>query len=297
MPGSHPAPTPPHGAAVPARRAPGSAETTTRQVGGRSYDRVTLCTPWLAPGTDLGAVLRDLVGPLARPGDLVAISEKVVVVATGRGIPASSVVPGPLARFVARQVRPIGDSRGLSIPEKVQYVIDRLGRARVVAAVVAGAVTRPFGVRGAFYVVAGPLATGIDGLRPPYEDTLLPPLERAEARAVAEQLAAAVGHPVAIVDINDRGGRVRYVPPGAEPAGGLLAVLGDNPMGQRDQATPVVLVRPSAAGAGATAPTPRASAWSARRRERLAGRLRQARARGPVDGAERGEVQRTAGCA
>lgn len=108
---------------------PGATETSARRVGRRTYERTLVCTPWLAPGTDLGVVLRELVAPHLRPGDVVAISEKVVVVATGRAIPVSSVTPTRLARMVAHQVRPVGDSRGLSIPEKVQYVIDRIGRA------------------------------------------------------------------------------------------------------------------------------------------------------------------------
>ncbi len=47
---------------------------------------------------------------------------------------------------------------------------------------------------------------------------------------------------MAIVDINDRGGRIRAVSPGGLPAADLLRALRDNPMGHCDQSTPIGMV-------------------------------------------------------
>ena len=124
----------------------------------------------------------------------------------------------------------------------MQLVIDMVGSWRVVlAAAVAGA-ARPLGIHGPFYIVAGYVARSMDGMRPPYVDVLLPPLPPRTARSIAEQLTMEIGHPVAIVDINDRGGSVRAVAGSAMPKRLLAAVLADNPMGQRDRATPIVVV-------------------------------------------------------
>lgn len=60
---------------------------------------------------------------------------------------------------------------------------------------------------------------------------------------MSEELARAVGHPVAIVDINDRGGSVRHGATSGDLPDDLRAVLADNPMGQRDRSTPIVVVR------------------------------------------------------
>lgn len=122
-------------------------------------------------------------------------------------------------------------------------MIDMVGRWRVLLAIAAAAVTRPIGLHGAFYVVAGYRARSMDGMRPPYGDVLLPPLSPWAARTVAGQLSAALGHPVAIVDINDRGGSVRARAGSMMMTRQLAAVLADNPMGQRDQSTPIVVVR------------------------------------------------------
>src|SRR4029453_2929039 len=116
--------------------------------------------------------------------------------------------PGWLARQLAGHVRCRTDSRGLSVPEKMEYVVRTIGSGRVVAAAVAGAVTRPLGVRGTFYRLAGSIARDIDGGRPPYENLLFPPLETSGAQQICADLERALGIGVAIVDLNDFGGSI-----------------------------------------------------------------------------------------
>jgi F420-0:gamma-glutamyl ligase len=227
---------------LPLALSPGDTFVSSVTVGRERYDRMVVRTPWLTAGIDLAELLRDTVVERLQPGDVVAITEKVVVVTMGRGIPASMVRPGRLARFAARHIRPIGDSRGLSIPEKMQLVIDMVGSWRVVLAGAVAAATRPLGIHGPFFVVAGYIARSMDGMRPPYGDVLLPPLSPRTARSIAEKLVTEIGHPVAIVDINDRGGSVRAVAGPAMSKRRLAAVLADNPLGQRDQGTPIVVV-------------------------------------------------------
>lgn len=229
---------------APQHRGYGVPRWSSVEVTGHVYQRALVRTPWLGPDDDLTVVVRSAIGDVVEPGDTVFVSEKVAVLLTGRAVPASNVRVGRLARLLSGRVRPVGNSRGLSIPEKVQYVLDHAGTLRVLAAAAAALVTRPFGLRGAFFVVAGSLSRDLDGMRPPYQELLLPPLTLKDAARLAGELARAVGTAVAIVDINDRGGSVRAVSPGALPAAALFTVLADNPLGQRDQATPVGLVRP-----------------------------------------------------
>jgi F420-0:gamma-glutamyl ligase len=213
---------------------------------GRRWRRVVLRTPWLGPDDDLGAVLDAAlaqVGP-ARPGDVVAIAEKIAVVTSGRTVDAGTVHAGWLARLLARSVRPVGNSRGLSLPRKMQFVLDHAGRARVVGAALAAALTRPFGLRGTFYALLGSTARDLDGLRGAYLDELLPPLLPAEAALLGHHLAARLRRVVAVVDVNDRGGSVRSVSAGGPDPGVLLGLLADNPQGDGDAGTPLVLLRP-----------------------------------------------------
>jgi len=221
-----------------------AVEWSVRAYAGRNYARTPVKVGWLRPDDDLGEVLRSQAG-LLEAGDTIAVSEKVVALLTGHAIPMSAVAPRRLARVLARLVRPREGSRGLSVPEKMEYVLRHAGTARVVVASLASAVTRPLRIRGIFYRVAGDVARDIDGGRPPYEDVLLPPLATGVAQRLCGELEGVVGVGVAIVDLNDFGGSIRATSPRALPSWALADVLRDNPMRQRLTGTPLVIVRPA----------------------------------------------------
>ena len=61
-----------------------------------------------------------------RAGVAILISEKVAVPLTFRSVPIDSGGAGRLARLLARCARPLVGARGLSVPEKMQYVLDQL---------------------------------------------------------------------------------------------------------------------------------------------------------------------------
>ncbi|MDQ3469782.1 MAG: hypothetical protein M3487_08470 [Actinomycetota bacterium] len=235
---------------IASRDAPGTVidgeQWTAVEARGHRYERLVVRTRWLEPADDLVASAHEAVAGMVRSGDTVFVSEKLVILLTGRTVPADAVHPGRLARMLVGFVKPRPGSRGLSVPEKMQYVIDRTGRPRVVVAAAASAITRPFGWHGVFYRVAGSLARDLDGGRPPYEHLLFPPLDRVDARVIANILEEAMGTGVAIVDLNDFGGSVRATSERALPARELLSALGDNPLGQRAAGTPFGILRPVA---------------------------------------------------
>jgi len=212
--------------------------------GSAEYERILVRTPWLGPDDDLVDVARVAMTPICRPTDTVFVAEKLVVLLSGQAVPAATLRPGWVARLLAPRVQPHGDSLGLSIPAKMQYVVEHAGALRVVLAAAAAAATRPLGVRSVFYRLAGSLARDLDGMRPPYLDTLLPPLAPHVAVRWCERLASRLGAEVAIVDINDRGGTVRARSLHALPTTEILSVLQDNPLGHCEQATPFGLLRP-----------------------------------------------------
>ena len=213
-------------------------------VAGADYLRHAVHTRWLREDDELILSLKESLHD-ARLGDTVAVSEKVVILLTGRVVDICTVHPGRLALMLASHVRPRTDSCGLSVPEKMEYVIRSIGRTRAIAAALGCALTRPLGLRGTFYRLAGSIARDIDGGRPPYEKVLFPPLNTAVAQWICADLERALGIGVSIVDLNDYGGSIRATSPRSLPAATLAAVLGDNPMGQRLRSTPFVLVRPA----------------------------------------------------
>ena len=217
---------------------------TQVKVAGLKYLRLPLRTRWLNEADDLVLALKESL-KLARPGDTVGVSEKVIILLTGQTVDINTVQPGRLARMLARHVRPRTDSRGLAVPEKMEYVVRTVGLRRIIPATIGSAVTRPFGMHGTFYRIAGPVARDVDGGRPPYEHVLFPPLDTKVAQGICADLERAVDIGVSIVDLNDFGGSIRAVSPRSLSAETLAAVLSDNPLGQRLTSTPFVLVRPA----------------------------------------------------
>ena len=83
---------------LPSPLAPGQTVLSPISVGTQRFDRIIVCTPWLTPGSDLAELLRSTVSSWLEPDDLVTISEKAVVVATGRVVPADEIRVGRLAK-------------------------------------------------------------------------------------------------------------------------------------------------------------------------------------------------------
>lgn len=210
-------------------------------------------TDWLGPEDDLTDAVHRFAGTL-RPQDTLLISEKVAVMTTGRALDKDAFAPRGLAKKLVTYVRPRPGSRGISVPEKMEFLIRSVGAPRVLAACAASAVTRPLGIRGVFYRVAGPVARDLDGGRPPFEHLLFPPLSTAEARALCEGLQRRLGCGVAVVDINDYGGSVRGRSSAAPASDDIFRLMRDNPMGQRDQRTPLGVLMPPPAPTRRSAP-------------------------------------------
>ncbi|MQA25617.1 MAG: hypothetical protein GEU94_09105 [Micromonosporaceae bacterium] len=218
-------------------------ETVTR--GGGEFQRIMVKTPWFTGPTDLAEVLQNGLGDELKAGGTAFICEKLAVVGTGRTVDASTIKVSRFAKFASKYVRPIGVDLAQQIPERMQFVINRIGWTRTLLACAAAAVTRPFGIRGGFFVIAGREARDLDGMHEPYWNTLLPALKPREAKEIVDEVAGKLGAPVAVVDINDRGGHIRAVSPGGMTDEDILAVLDDNPMGHCDQSTPIGLLRKS----------------------------------------------------
>jgi hypothetical protein len=217
---------------------------TQVSVGGVKYLRLPLHTRWLDETDDLALALKEHL-KVARPGDTVGISEKVAILLTGRTVDIDTVKPGRLARFLSARVKPRTDSKGLAVPEKMEYVLRTVGLRRIITAAIGSAVTRPFGMHGTFYRLAGSVARDVDGGRPPYENVLFPPFDTKVAQNICADLERALDIGVSIVDLNDYGGSIRAVSPRSLSQETLLAVLSDNPLRQRLTSTPFVLVRPA----------------------------------------------------
>lgn len=215
----------------------------------RVYARAPVTTRLFVAGDSLGSGVGDgLAGVDLAPDDVVAVSEKAVAICQGRSYPVGEVRARPLARLLSRFVGRTASGIGLGIPATMELAIREAGAGRILAATAAAAVTKPLGVKGVFYRVAGPAVRAIDG---PTRGTIAPydghaKMGPADPDGVARELAAALGCGVAVIDANDIGVNVLGVSAGVD-VDVVASLLRDNPLGQGSEQTPVALLRAVAA--------------------------------------------------
>ena len=224
--------------------APNEGRALHASLAGVIYARHPVRTHLVTAADDAAEVVRRYVGELADDVRLVAVSERMVAITQGRSYPMDQIRPGSLARLLVRFVTRPGYGIGLGTAETMQLAIDEVGAPRILFAAAASAVTKPFGVHGVFYRLAGRQAAAIDGPTsytiPPYNQAAT--LGPREPDAAARTLAAVVGVPVAIIDANDAGCAVLGSSPGVDRRF-VQRLFADNPLGQAREQTPVCVVR------------------------------------------------------
>jgi asparagine synthase (glutamine-hydrolysing) len=184
------------------------------------------------------------------------ITEKVVAIAQGRSYFLCDIKPGFFAKLLSRAVKRTAAGIGLGSPWTMELAIREVGLPRILCAASVAAVTRPLGMRGWFYRVAGWKASAIDG---PTEHSLYPSnvsaklgpkdpdkvvrqvhtyLDKTLPEAYARNFQGAV-----IIDSNDLG---RQVLGNSTPLSNkeIEEIFRDNPMGQCDEQTPLTIVFP-----------------------------------------------------
>jgi hypothetical protein len=227
------------------------AEAVTWQpdsrVGPRIFARAAIRTHLVHVKEPILDVLRTYVTPVFEPGDVLVLSEKFVAITQGRVIHRSLVRPGLLARVLVRGVTKLKDDVGFSDPAKMQVAIMRAGWGRMALAMIVGGITRLFGRHGDFYRVAGNRVSEIDGFNPhtvrPFNEFAM--LGPEDPPRDAQAIEDATGWPVVIVDANNVNveilGASRAVP---VPVADVRVAVLDNPLGQGEEQTPIVLLRP-----------------------------------------------------
>ncbi|MDO9589548.1 MAG: coenzyme F420-0:L-glutamate ligase [Microcella sp.] len=226
---------------------PNEGKPLVRAVDGVSFERIPIRTHVVVADDDIVEIVKRYASDHLVPSDILFVTEKIVAITQGRSYPVDSIEARPLARTLSRYVTKTSHGIGLGIPETMEMALRECGTPRILFASAVAAVTKVFGRKGDFYRIAGPKARGIDGptshTLPPYNtQVVLTPLR---PREVAHELRTTLGGKVdvAIVDINDFGGNVLGSTLDAAGESQLVSILGDNPLGQRHQSTPLGIIR------------------------------------------------------
>ncbi|MDE2237684.1 MAG: hypothetical protein KGK30_07325, partial [Elusimicrobia bacterium] len=169
------------------------------------YERVVVRTHLIGFSEDIVDVIRKYALPKSRPGDWIAISEKVVSVTQNNMRHISTVKAGWLAKLITKGVKKYPDDLGWNNPTKMQLVVEIAGTPRTMLAMVLGAIGKAVGVRGIFWLVVSHRLAEIDGFNPvvmpPYNEyAALPPVD---PKGVCQRIERETGLPAVIIDGNN----------------------------------------------------------------------------------------------
>ncbi len=209
------------------------------------FDRYPVRTHVIRRGEDLSEVLRRYVPDETAAEDYLFISEKTVAISQGRAWDISEIRPSLPAKALCRFVYRSPYGIGLGSPWTMQLALEEVRLPRLLLAATCSALTKPFGIRGVFYRVAGTAAKAIDGPC----DCTIPPYNHYAKKApkdpdrVARQLALQFGCPVVIIDANDLGVEVLGKSSDKVSTQFCKEVFRDNPLGQSSESTPLCVVR------------------------------------------------------
>ncbi|MEK7595550.1 MAG: coenzyme F420-0:L-glutamate ligase [Patescibacteria group bacterium] len=214
------------------------------KVEGVVYDRLLIKTHLISAKEDIIEIAKNYTDGLIKLGDIFVISERVVAITQGRSFLIADIKPTFWARSLYKFVTKNPGGIGLRSPYTMELALKEAGLVRILLACLTSAVTKPFGLKGVFYKVAGNGLNAIDG---PCDYTLPPgnmsaKLGPKKPDQVAEELRKILGVGAAIIDANDLGQRLEGVSKNVD-RNLILKAFRDNPFGQRDEQTPMAILR------------------------------------------------------
>lgn len=229
---------------------PNKGKNIETVVSGVPYLRLPIKTRLIEFGDDLFELLVEYVEPRLQSGDILFVSEKIVCITQGRIIHRDDVKTSWLARFLSSKVRNhVGTEKfrgfGHGTPPAMQLLIEEAGVPRVLFAALVSALTRPLGIKGAFYYLVGKQAKSIDCPMSFTLEQFKDYAKRAplEPNKLARKIQERFGVETVIVDANYRGAFSLGKSTRAITEKFIQELLSDNPAGQDSEMTPFFLVR------------------------------------------------------
>ncbi|NLJ57003.1 MAG: F420-0:Gamma-glutamyl ligase [Firmicutes bacterium] len=206
-----------------------------------AYAVYPLYTRILTPQDDLLDVIAKYTRDVVEPGDVIAIAETVVAITQGRAISPDEIRVSLMARFLSLFPQKDGS---LATPEAMQVAIEEAGPVKILLGAGAALLGKIVGIKGLFYHVAGRDLARIDDIARtmwPFENYVI--LGPKDSAALVRDIKEKTGAEAAVVDVNDAY-RVDILAatPAVDPQN-LIDSLLDNPFGNEDQQTPLVVLK------------------------------------------------------
>ena len=214
---------------------------------GKNWNRYPIKTHFIGVDDNFVDVIERYVLPISQRGDIVALGQKIVSIIQKRIVYRKDIKVGFWAKLLSKFAKKTPYGFSVGNPLKMQLAINLAGLPRILFAGFCSVFAKTFGVAGTFYRVAGNQINEIDGFYgkayPVYEDMgILGPVD---CDSLCDRLGEKFNLSFFVADVNDLGGNV--LGSSADLKGKekmLVSILKDNPAGQSDEQTPIILIRP-----------------------------------------------------
>lgn len=217
-------------------------------VQGCEFERLAIQTHFVEQGESYLDVIAKYVTPLYEGGDVLSISEKIISMCQNNTVNKSDVKLGFWAKFLSKFASSNNHGIAMDEPYKLQLAINLAGLPRILLACFCSAVTKLFGIKGVFYKIAGHGIDGIDGF---YMDSSfnlyhnLALLNPKNPSKVCNEISDAFKINSMIVDANDFEVNILGKSDNLKDISDdfLKLLIKDNPAGQSDELTPLILIK------------------------------------------------------
>lgn len=217
-------------------------------VNGSEYKRYAIQTHFVQRGESYIDLISKYVVPLYEEGNILSMSEKIISMCQNNIVEKKDVKVGFWAKLLSKFAGSNNHGIAMDEPYKLQLAINLAGLPRILLASFCSAVTKLFGVHGVFYKIAGHGIDGIDGFYMGssfelYHDIAL--LNPKEPKKVCNEIQEKLGVDCLLVDANDLSIEIFAKSDSLTDTADedLIAMIKDNPAGQSDELTPLILMK------------------------------------------------------
>ncbi len=212
------------------------------------WERCLVKTHFITADDSLENIIERYVLQNAREADIITLGQKIVSITQGKVIYRKDIKLGFWAKFLSKFVKKTPYGFSVGNPLKMQVAINLAGLPRILFASICAMFGKIVGIKGVFYKIAGHQISQIDGFYgeafPQYNDMAILGLNKKFSNQLCDKLKKKYNLSFAIVDINDIGGNVLGTSADIkEKTKLILELLKDNPAGQSNQQTPIIILK------------------------------------------------------
>ncbi len=207
----------------------------------KGFETIAIKTALLGIFDEPHKTISEYCKDIVKRGDILVIGETPLAIMQGRYIDPLNIRYTPFAQLLCYFFHP---TSSLATACGMQLLLNKIGITRIVFALIIGIIFKILKINGIFYRLTGiesSLIDDISGTTFPYDKSIV--MGPINTKFFCDNMSRTLGIDVAVADVNDLG-KVKILSSSNKSIEKLLVKkLMNNPAGNDDQKTPIVLIR------------------------------------------------------